>query len=315
MPKSKRLRVMVRQDQEKMGKLKKLRYRLQRGISREGDQWAQGKQTYKQIRPFLPLEYSGRLLAVAQGGVDLVSEEGESYTNFEGRVRDLVKPYIIYGPYIILHKPLSAKSLEVRKLREDAKRTLWTPEPDSEEEEYELIEGPKDEGQEEEEQDQLEGVEGSEEGEGEGDGFPIDEDLERGDLESCEENEDGGPGKKKGTKKKKKQGKSQARGPAFEQDVNEELLYDDGMEDSKKMKWLDELQAEIQGQDMDDFDLEDLESASEPENAPQGPSNRANGQGSSSTGSSSFRKPGKRKPSEDFPARPLGGLVGAIDVD
>jgi len=88
-------------------KLKKSRAKLHKGITRQGDQWAQGRITYKAIRPFLPLEYVDRWLAVAQGGVDLVSALGESKEDFMARVEKLVKPYVLYSPYIVKHAPIT----------------------------------------------------------------------------------------------------------------------------------------------------------------------------------------------------------------
>jgi hypothetical protein len=103
-----RVKQRIAKGKKSVGKIQRIRTRIERGIIREGDQWAQGKGTYRNIRPFLPLEYVGHWLAVAQGGVDLVSTLGESKDDFAARVDELVKPYVIYTPYIVFHKPVDA---------------------------------------------------------------------------------------------------------------------------------------------------------------------------------------------------------------
>lgn len=76
---------------------------LEEGIVRKGDQWAGGKLTYRRLKASQPEEYDGRYLAVAKGGVDLVGEVGETKESFEQRVKELVKPWETYSPYIVLH--------------------------------------------------------------------------------------------------------------------------------------------------------------------------------------------------------------------
>eukprot|EP00906_Rhabdomonas_costata_P013878 RCo019895 len=313
MPAGAMARRMIRRAQQDAAKLRKLRYRLQRGIVREGDQWAQGHLTYKRIRAYLPLEYSDRFLAVAQGGVDLVSELNESKIDFEARVRDLVKPYIRYTPFIVLHKPLPPKALKLLEDRRKGRSVLYEQPTDSEDEEYELIEGPRaggsssDEEEEEEEDvmDAIEGIEGLEEG-----------------VASEEEDgseADGEPsGKKKGKKgKKARGGRKFARGPAYAHDAtNEELLYDDGLEDSHKMAWLDALQGDLEGED--EVNIDELESASDSGEKPvkEKPKARATRAGASASASasagSSFGASGGAAP---FARAPRSALLGAVDID
>lgn len=83
----------------------KVQRRLQKGVIRLGDQWASGKLAYRKIRKTIASEFTGRWLAVAQGGIDLIAEEGESREDFEKRVKELVKAHESYSPYIVKHRP------------------------------------------------------------------------------------------------------------------------------------------------------------------------------------------------------------------
>eukprot|EP00667_Euglena_gracilis_P027749 EG_transcript_34625 len=98
-----RLQKKAKQLRKKQAR-KKLQQKLQKGVFRIGDQWATGKNTYRKLRATLSEECVGRWLAVAQGGVDIIGEPGETREDFERRVTELVKAHEQYTPYIVKHR-------------------------------------------------------------------------------------------------------------------------------------------------------------------------------------------------------------------
>lgn len=90
----------------------KTRRKMARGILRRGDQWVVGKNTYKKMKHTIEPEMEGKFLAIAQGGLDIYSETGETKEEFERRVAGLVSKHETYTPYIVLHKSQDAEEDE-----------------------------------------------------------------------------------------------------------------------------------------------------------------------------------------------------------